>query len=57
MQKYFAFSQEGSFSNQTQQSYSNKIILHFGFDQILHGLKIRFDEFFDANWLNIVRLN
>ena len=46
MQKYFAFGQEGSFFNQAQQSYSKKIILHFGFDQILHGLKIRFDELF-----------
>ena len=48
MQKYFAFGQEGSFFNQAQQSYSKKNILDFGFDQILHGLKIRFDELFDA---------
>ena len=48
VQKYFAFGQEGPFSNQAQQSYSKKNTLHCGFDQILHGLKIRFDEFFDA---------
>ena len=29
-------------ANQAQQSYSKKNTLHCGFDQILHGLKIRF---------------